>query len=92
MDNRISGADEPRAIKVKLATVGFQTATFFSTTWLFSSNALIQRVSEVILSIAFMKISEMIEMPKKSSIKIAKYKKNRAIGWYRGMPGPKTQL
>ena len=60
----ISGAEEPRAIKVRLATVGFQTV--FSTTSSFPKLSLstVSEVYEVISSIDSMKMSETIAMPR----------------------------
>ena len=60
----ISGAEEPRAIKVRLATVGFQTV--FSTTSSFPKLSLstVSEVYEVISSIDSMKMSETIAIPR----------------------------
>ena len=60
----ISGAEEPRAINVRLAIVGFQTV--FSTTSSFPKLSLstVSEVYEVISSIDSMKISETIAMPR----------------------------
>merc|ERR1719234_1190259 len=67
---RISGADEPNAMSVRFATVLFQTGT--SITSLGESlSGLAMWISVVLLvifSIAHMKMSEMIEIPKKLEI------------------------
>ena len=63
MFKMISGALEPSAIKVRLASVGFQTFVLLIT---FSPSALvvtIYLVCEVITSIESMKTSEMIAIP-----------------------------
>ena len=49
---RISGALDPSAIKLKLATVGFQTFTVSVTGFRFSSSRVNVRFYEVITSIA----------------------------------------
>ena len=62
---RISGALEPNAINVKLATVAFHTITLKSLLFPFSSVIFRVLVYAVITSIALMKISETIEIPRK---------------------------
>ena len=65
-ERMISGAELPRAIKVKLAMVGFQN--IFSTATLLpsASKMLTSSDLEVIYSIASMKMSAKIEIPMKS--------------------------
>ena len=64
MARKISGADDPRAIKVKFAIVGFQMLTFLVLT--LPSSSLYDKVLlvEVIYSIDSMNKSATIEIPK----------------------------
>jgi hypothetical protein len=61
----ISGALEPRAMSVRLATVPFQTWTSFSIIYPCMSLTLIVLVAAVITVIESMKMSEMIDTPTK---------------------------
>ena len=63
-DKRISGADEPRAIKVKFAIVGFQTFSRYVYSFPSLSLTWTSVDYDVITSIASMKISAMIDIPK----------------------------
>lgn len=64
-DSRISGALDPRAIKVKLATVGFQKS--IGTYVVLPSIDFTATITflDVIFSMASMKTSETMEIPKK---------------------------
>ena len=65
-DNMISGADEPSAIKERFATVGFHTiSSIVPITWPEPSLISLIWVWEVISSIASIKMSEIIPMPRK---------------------------
>ena len=64
VDNKISGAEEPRAKSVKLAIVGFQIGTSNEYTLPSLSFTYTSLVSLVITSIDSMKISALIDMPK----------------------------
>jgi len=73
-ESKISGADDPRAINERFAMVAFQTGT--STQYILSvflSYTSLRYVVDVITSIASMKISAMIEIPKKRYIRKKKY-------------------
>ena len=74
----ISGADEPRAMSVRLAIVGFHT--IFSTSIRFPSESEILTMEdlEVMTSMASMKISDKIVIPTKSQTRKHMYKKPRA--------------
>merc|ERR1719412_3480148 len=65
-DNMISGAEEPRAIRVKLATVSFQTLT--TTVWVLPVLGSLMETSfswAVIISIDSMNLSEAMATPMK---------------------------
>lgn len=62
---RISGALEPRAMRVKLATVAFQKRTFLCLSFPSPSITVTMTYLAVIFSIASMKISATIEIPRK---------------------------
>ena len=62
---RISGADDPRAIRVRFATVGFQKVTFFYIIFPSPCLTLTMTFLEVIFSMASMKISATMAIPKK---------------------------
>lgn len=65
-ESKISGAEEPKAISVRLATVAFQIGTSIKTlVFLSLSQSSMALVCAVIASIASMKMSEMIAIPKK---------------------------
>jgi len=63
-DKSISGAEDPSAIKVRLAIVGFHTEMLASLETPLSSSYFTLLVWEVITSIEPMKISAMIAIPK----------------------------
>jgi hypothetical protein len=67
---RISGALDPRAIRVKLATVGFQKLTSVSNLVPSSRVCSIFCFFDVIYSIADIKISEMIPIPINKKISV----------------------
>jgi len=67
---RISGALDPRAIRVKLATVGFQKLTLVTTFVPSSRVCSISCCLDVIYSIAAMKISEIIPIPINKKISV----------------------
>ncbi len=72
-DSRISGADDPNAINVKLAIVGFQNRTLNSLSLPVSGSVyLMIEVFAVISSMAPMKMSETMEMPRKRYIRARK--------------------
>lgn len=73
---RISGADDPRAISVRLATVAFQKVADF---WMIFSPYLTLTITflDVIFSIASMKISATIEIPRNKYIRANPYAKAR---------------
>ena len=64
---RISGAEEPRAMSVRFATVEFHTRTFFcsfyDSPWSSTFSTVMNFVVEVIFSIDSMKMSETTPMP-----------------------------
>ena len=65
-ESKISGAEEPRAMSVRLATVAFQIGTSIKTlVFLSLSQSSMALVCAVIDSIASMKMSEMMAIPKK---------------------------
>lgn len=65
-ERMISGAEEPNAIRVKFAIVGFQTGTSISKVYpVLSSYTSMSECFEVTTSIASMKMSALIEMPRK---------------------------
>lgn len=64
-ERMISGAEEPKAISVKFAMVAFHTGTSISKRFsVFSSTISIFYVLEVIISMASIKISALIEIPR----------------------------
>jgi len=63
-DNMISGAEEPRAMRVKLATVSFQTLTMM--TWVLPVRGSLTETSfswAVIISMDSMNLSEAMATP-----------------------------
>ena len=60
----ISGADEPKAIKVRFATVAFQNGTNFFYSLPLPSDMVTGTLIEVNFSIASINFSAMIETPK----------------------------
>ena len=70
---KISGAEEPRAMSERFATVGFQTGTSMKNFFLpvLSQHSTLS-VEEVIYSIASMNLSAIIEIPTNKYIKIKK--------------------
>ena len=72
--SKISGAEDPKAIKERFAIVAFHTGTstknFYSP---FLSYTSIRLVDDVMTSMASMNISAIIAIPKKSQIKNTKY-------------------
>ena len=72
-DNKISGAEDPRAINERLAIVAFQMGFSISTIlFVFGSFIFTIYVVDVITSIASMKISAIIEIPRNRYIKKTK--------------------
>ena len=67
--SKISGADEPKAIKVRFAIVAFQTGVSMKNLFLFLSTTSTYTVFEVITSIASMKMSAIILIPRNNHIK-----------------------
>lgn len=65
IERRISGAEEPRAISVRLAIVGFHTETFIVCSIPSISVYFTVLVWDVITSIASIKRSEIKAIPKK---------------------------
>lgn len=63
--NKISGALEPRAMRVKLATVAFQNLAFLYFKFPSLSSISSMTVLDVITSIDSMKISATIDIPRK---------------------------
>ena len=61
----ISGAEEPSAMSVRLATVGFQTSTLMVRSLPSRPGRRTTFSADVICSIASMKMSEMMATPKK---------------------------
>jgi hypothetical protein len=62
--NKISGAEDPNAISVKLATVSFQNGTSMKNFYFYSSSQIsMVVVCDVIYSIASMNISDIIAIP-----------------------------
>ena len=77
-DNKISGADEPSARRVRFATVAFQTFMWIvSFSPVFSFTLVTVRFLDVMTSIADMNVSEMMAMPKKQYTSARKY----VTGW-----------
>ena len=65
-ERMISGAEEPNAMRVRLAMVGFHTGTSIKNVFsVVSSTTSLTYVLEVITSIASMNMSALIEMPRK---------------------------
>ena len=63
-DSRISGADDPRAMSVKLETVSFQIRTLTTAVSPFGFLTVTSRSLDVITSIAAMKRSAMMDTPR----------------------------
>lgn len=64
IESKISGADEPRAINVKLETVSFQTFTDTFNISPFGRLTMISRSLEVITSMLAINLSAMMETPR----------------------------
>ena len=85
---RISGADEPRAIRDKLAIVSFQTLYSKRTYSPFSSSkTLYDLVYEVMTSIDSMKMSEMMATPTNIHISQTRYTKPIMPWFNKAVPG-----
>ena len=87
-DSKISGADDPRAIKERFAIVAFQTGT--STQYILSvflSYTSLRYVFDVIVSIASMKMSAMIAIPRNRYIRKKKYTPAKKLMFNSYMPG-----
>ena len=72
-DSKISGADDPSAIKVKFAIVGFHTETVIVCSTPSISVYVMARVWEVITSMQSIKMSETIAIPKNKYTRAKKY-------------------
>ena len=68
-ERRISGADEPRAIRVRLATVAFQTCTVKVRVTPFTVTTLVLS-EDVMTSMATMKTSAAIATPTKDLVRV----------------------
>jgi hypothetical protein len=91
--SKISGADEPKAINVRFATVAFQTGISYYSFFLVSSSMNVTIfTSEVITSIASINMSDIIAIPTNKYTKDMRYMnaKNPPFNMY--MPGTSTQL
>eukprot|EP00659_Diplonema_papillatum_P010281 gene10280-biopygen10285 len=80
IESRISGALLPRARSVRLATVSFQTVTVIVTVSPVASSRRTTSLAEVIFSIADMKMSEIMAMPKNTYISAPPYNTPRRAG------------
>lgn len=104
---RISGALEPRAIKVRLAIVGFQTATLVLTNSpVYASCFRTMRLDEVITSMElekrmlgakskltyFMKMSAIIFIPRNIQKRVTRYRMAKKGRDKVVIPGRRTQL
>lgn len=95
-ESKISGALEPRTIRVKLATVGFQKSMAVSISMKVPSYCYFFYLTitffEVIFSMDSIKISETMEIPMNRYIKVRQYAiPNRPLG-IMAVPGMITQL
>jgi len=91
-ESKISGADEPSAIKVKLAMVGFQTGTCKVKTFPSLSYTCTSLVDDVMISIASMKMSAITEIPRKSHNRKMRYKIPRVLLPIKDVPGTLSML
>lgn len=90
-ERRISGADDPNAISVRLAIVGFHTETFIVCSTPSMSVYLTALVCEVMTSIESINMSETRAIPKNRYTKPAKYAIISTIVGRREVPGIRIQ-